>query len=297
MARPKFNFPTSTNPDDPAWVKMTLDFDDPLELYSEKYQNNSYGYSITIDGEEWFWYATEAANRSITALDPLPRRGDTMQVLKTGEGTSTRWFAKMEGAVQKPPAARSQANPNGSAAPASSATVYQSSKSPQTKSSYSPPDMDSLLRLADYELDKLVAIMQLVKVRPEFGDVSNDQLVRSATTALIAAGRAYYPGITFTSDLSDEDLFLDLVTRGYDGSNLVEAVMKAALIYTDNYDDMNDMIEYLKQVGLSREFITEDKESWTGLFKIAKRIGEMIGSDGFDPDIIVEEFNLSTSPF
>jgi len=287
MARPKYKVPITTDPDSPRWVTMKLDFDEPMKFHSEKYDNDSYGYSIMIEGREQFWYATEAAHRAVCGIEPPVSAGEEIKVLRTGTGTSTRWYAKRaDGSVAPPPSPSKRLNQP--TIPSMNGSTMTAGRPP-----YSPPEMDSLLKLADMELDKLVAMIALVKSREEFAEVNAEQVVRTATTALIAANRAYYPGIKFESELTNEELFVQLVKSGYDGSNLVEAVMKSMLIYTDGYDDMNDMVEYLKQVGLSREVIAKDEQSWVDLYRIAKRIGEMVEEDSFDPDTIVEEFGLA----
>ena len=77
----------ATNARDPKSVDVTLRFDTPKEV--EGKWGPQYMYGITVEGTDYTLYATPGLHRSIQETGA--RQGETISVIRFGEGKDTRW--------------------------------------------------------------------------------------------------------------------------------------------------------------------------------------------------------------
>ena len=83
----------STDPRNPVPTLITLKFNQPKEV--EGNYGTQYMYGVIVNGEEKTIYATPGMHRRIQELGA--KQGDTLSVIRTGQGKETRWDIIIDG--------------------------------------------------------------------------------------------------------------------------------------------------------------------------------------------------------
>jgi hypothetical protein len=104
--KPVFEIEASTNPKNSIEHVCTLLFDEPREMDKGSYM--LYIYTVAANGEEHVMFAYEGLRNAIDKTGA--KAGDTISIVKMGEGKSTTWYVDLiDSPVDSRPAARPDA--------------------------------------------------------------------------------------------------------------------------------------------------------------------------------------------
>jgi len=201
--RVRLQIPESDSYSDLREINVKLLFDDPFALHEKQ----------ETDYEVWFYTVEDLADgveKSITAYKGLHGHiqktggvtGSTLSLGKVGSGKSTQYFIKHTGGPKRDARVATQPT-TANAVPSKSATASNQYEP------YTEEEMKTILQLCGHHLDVYEEFLAAVTMRPGFRGLTEDQMARLATGAMIATMRTYRRGMTVavpkTEQLFDDE--------------------------------------------------------------------------------------------
>lgn len=303
---PKFIVPAHGAREAPPTIQLKLEFDEPIEVVGEKYTSNYY--RCTVVAAPDFEAGTVV---SLVAYAGLRRAieqagagaGSIIDIIRSGEGTSTRYDVEVINKVYKKPQSNEEYIDD-STKKLSYVNKVDVSLPPQTMSNNrrmyipkSPDQMDLALRILEQELHTYDQFIKMIKAQEFFGELSDDQAVRVATGFIIKADREHWWDMESIGEIGSA--FVEKVKLlNSTGKSLASAVLSAILDET-LYESINEIVEDFKSLGLSSaNIIADEPESWEALLAVAKAFSSRMGNMGKNQAKaeIAEEYGLEYTP-
>lgn len=203
--QPRLQIPVSQSAMDLQVVQIEMLQDKPFCLRDKmpdiKY--DTWYYSVRDLSDNMTKDLTAYTGLYNTLEDTMYGVGAVLAVARVGEGTETRYTAKLiSGPTRSSAVVTSQPSFSNSQSP----SPVQATQQRATHMVWTPltnEEKNVKLTIANHHIDMLESVMALVSVRESFDDLTPDQIARIATGALIQADRTYRPGMVIAGSESD----------------------------------------------------------------------------------------------